>query len=311
MPRAEATCCIRSDHFPRCGTRLAMSRDGWQPVSARYRQLLAPRLIPGPHAAGCRWSGAPVRPPAATAPAAERRSRRYSRREPGAAGQAWTTARVSDRSCRRAYAGRCPAAPRRQTAATRPCRSGSARPTGSAAAGRWGASSSVSAATPAGTSVLRRRLLPPPSPIGPARPARRAAARERPRRPRAWPRGWPPWPTPTVFHELVEPAAAQEHFLFAAVQHAREQRLLELEHLQHAFLDGALGHEVDHPHRLLLPQPMHPADALLQHRRVPGQIHVDHHVGVLQVQPDAAGVGGQKQPGTSGRRGSGRSGPCA
>jgi hypothetical protein len=37
------------------------------------------------------------------------------------------------------------------------------------------------------------------------------------------------------------------------------------------------------------------ADALLEHSRVPWQIHVDHYRGsVLQVQTDAAGIGRQK-----------------
>ena len=48
---------------------------------------------------------------------------------------------------------------------------------------------------------------------------------------------------------------------------------------------------------MALAHAVHPADALGQHGGVPGQVHVDHGGGgVLQVQPGAAGVGGQEQP---------------
>ncbi len=38
------------------------------------------------------------------------------------------------------------------------------------------------------------------------------------------------------------------------------------------------------------PETMYPPDALLQRRGVPGQVHVDYGRGVLQIQPDAAGI---------------------
>jgi hypothetical protein len=42
--------------------------------------------------------------------------------------------------------------------------------------------------------------------------------------------------------------------------------------------------------RLALPEPMDAPDALLEDRRVPRQVHVDHGHRVLEVQADAAGV---------------------
>jgi hypothetical protein len=64
-------------------------------------------------------------------------------------------------------------------------------------------------------------------------------------------------------------------------------------------LNAAPRDEVDHLHGLLLPQAMqamHAPDALREDGRVPGQIHVDDDAGVLQVQPDAARVGGEEDP---------------
>ena len=37
-------------------------------------------------------------------------------------------------------------------------------------------------------------------------------------------------------------------------------------------------------------------DALLEAGRVPRQVEVDHHVGRLEVEPHAAGVGGEEEP---------------
>ena len=79
----------------------------------------------------------------------------------------------------------------------------------------------------------------------------------------------------------------------AAVKHAGEQRLLERQYRQHAFLDGALTDEVDDLHAARLAHAVHASNALLQHRRVPGLVHVHHHGGgVLQIEPDPARVGG-------------------
>ena len=97
-------------------------------------------------------------------------------------------------------------------------------------------------------------------------------------------------------HELGQPAAAQEHFLGAAVEHAGEQRFLETQHRQHPFLDGPLRNKVDYLHRPFLSQAMYPANALFQHRGVPGQVHVDHDRGELQVQTHAACIGCQEKP---------------
>jgi hypothetical protein len=46
-----------------------------------------------------------------------------------------------------------------------------------------------------------------------------------------------------------------------------------------------------------LPQAVDPADALLQHCRVPGQLDVDARArGSLQVEADAAGIGREQHP---------------
>ena len=51
----------------------------------------------------------------------------------------------------------------------------------------------------------------------------------------------------------------------------------------------------DHAHRAALAQAMHPADPLLEDRRIPRLIEIDHRRGVLQIQAHAAGVGRQEQ----------------
>ena len=98
------------------------------------------------------------------------------------------------------------------------------------------------------------------------------------------------------FHELGQPAAAEEDFFFAAVEDARKERFLEANYFQHAVLNRALGDEIHHPHWQLLAEPVDTANALLEHRRIPGQIHVDYHGGVLKVKPDAAGIRCQESP---------------
>src|SRR5207302_9696001 len=65
---------------------------------------------------------------------------------------------------------------------------------------------------------------------------------------------------------------------------------------QHAMLDRALSDEIHDAHRLLLAEPVDTADALFEHGRIPGQVHVDDHGGVLKVKPDAAGIRGQESP---------------
>ena len=100
----------------------------------------------------------------------------------------------------------------------------------------------------------------------------------------------------STVHELVQFAAAQNHLAGPAIENACEQRFLELQHAEHPFFDRSLRDEVDDLDRLLLPQPMHPADALLQHGRIPGQVHVDDDRRELQIQADATRIGRQKQP---------------
>ena len=63
---------------------------------------------------------------------------------------------------------------------------------------------------------------------------------------------------------------------------------------QHLFFIGAGRHHRDDLHPAGLTQAMNPGIALLQHRRVPGNVQVDQHRGVLKVEPHAAGVGGNE-----------------
>ncbi len=59
---------------------------------------------------------------------------------------------------------------------------------------------------------------------------------------------------------------------------------------KHPFFVGSGRHQQDRLYLLLLAQSVHARDALIQHRGIPGNVEVDQHRGILQVQPDAAGV---------------------
>ena len=96
-------------------------------------------------------------------------------------------------------------------------------------------------------------------------------------------------------HESFEPGSAEEDLIFSLVQDAGKERLLESQQRKHAVLDGALRDKVDDPHRPMLAETVNPADALLQRRGVPGQIHIDHGRSVLKIQPDPAGIRRQEQ----------------
>jgi hypothetical protein len=48
-----------------------------------------------------------------------------------------------------------------------------------------------------------------------------------------------------ALRKLGQARALQEYLVFAATEHAREQRLLEGQHRQHAFLDTVLADEVE------------------------------------------------------------------
>src|SRR5262245_26944672 len=96
--------------------------------------------------------------------------------------------------------------------------------------------------------------------------------------------------------ERRRPEGREVHRVRVAVEHAPEQAPLALDRLEHSLLDRPAGHEVHHPHRPALTHAVDAGDPLLQHRRVPRQLQIDHRVGPLQVQPDPAGVGAQEQP---------------
>ena len=94
---------------------------------------------------------------------------------------------------------------------------------------------------------------------------------------------------------LLHPApGCQVDFVNVGVEHSREQLLLLVDDLQHPLLDSVFHHQVDDVDGLLLADAMGPANVLLQLGRVLWQVHVDDHVGRLQVQPQAPSVGGDK-----------------
>ena len=92
-----------------------------------------------------------------------------------------------------------------------------------------------------------------------------------------------------------------------AVEEALEERLLGADQVGDPRLDALLADQVVDVDRLLLAEPVDPADPLLEHGRVPGELEVDHAVGgALEVEPDAAGVAGEEDAEARGRRGTRR-----
>ena len=92
-----------------------------------------------------------------------------------------------------------------------------------------------------------------------------------------------------------------------AVEEPLEERLLRADQAGDPRLDPLLADEVVDVDRLLLAEAVDPPDPLFEDGRVPGQLEVDHAVrGVLEVQPDAAGVAGEEQAEVAGRRGTRR-----
>src|SRR5208282_4858836 len=80
-----------------------------------------------------------------------------------------------------------------------------------------------------------------------------------------------------------------------AVEEALEERLLVAHEVGDPRLDSLLANEIVDVDGLLLPQPVNPADPLLEDGRVPGELEVDHAVGgALEIQPDAPGVAGEE-----------------
>ena len=70
--------------------------------------------------------------------------------------------------------------------------------------------------------------------------------------------------------------------------------LLGSQRVQHAFLDGVFGDQVDDLHRGELAVTVGAGNTLFEHGGIPGQVEVDDQAGSLQVQSDAARIGGKK-----------------
>ena len=71
-------------------------------------------------------------------------------------------------------------------------------------------------------------------------------------------------------------------------------------HLPDPVLDRVLEDEVDRADDVGLADAIHPADALFEPHRVPGDVVVDHHMAELEVQAFPAGVGGDQDAGILG-----------
>ena len=97
-------------------------------------------------------------------------------------------------------------------------------------------------------------------------------------------------------HETVETRTAKRNLATATVENSRRQRALERQHRKHALLDGALCHEIDHPHRPRLAHAVDACDALFEDCRIPRQIHVHQSRSMLQIETRAAGISGQEHP---------------
>ena len=78
-----------------------------------------------------------------------------------------------------------------------------------------------------------------------------------------------------------------------AVEHAIGQRALP-EQVQNLVLDRIFADKIDDRHRTRLVLAPGPRDALFELRRVPRKVDVHDRAGDLQIEPDAAAVGGEK-----------------
>ncbi len=78
-------------------------------------------------------------------------------------------------------------------------------------------------------------------------------------------------------------------------QSGQSQFSLGLQCAEHSLFNGILRDQQIDLNRALLSHPVHPAYTLLKHRRVPGQVHVDHSICSLKVQPGGSGVRSEKQ----------------
>ena len=111
-----------------------------------------------------------------------------------------------------------------------------------------------------------------------------------PRRPRAPPARSSFWTLRQEARRLAELDRVA-----VAVEEALEERLLRADQGGDPRFDALLADEVVDVDRQLLAEAVDAADPLFEHGRVPGELEVDHAVGgVLEVEPDAAGVAGEE-----------------
>ena len=102
-------------------------------------------------------------------------------------------------------------------------------------------------------------------------------------------------------HPLEQPPDHVEHLVGAELPADRLQLVEQRPH--HPPLARAAGHQIDDHHRIVrLPVAMDAAHALLQPRRVPGNVVVHHQPAELQVDALAGGVGGHQVVGAALRR---------
>src|SRR5262249_29826806 len=80
-----------------------------------------------------------------------------------------------------------------------------------------------------------------------------------------------------------------------AIHDAVSEGLLAAEKVKDVVLDAVLGDQVDDTDRPGLVLAPGTGDPLLELRRVPWQIDIDHGGGDLKVEPDAAAVGREEQ----------------
>ena len=63
---------------------------------------------------------------------------------------------------------------------------------------------------------------------------------------------------------------------------------------EHPVFDGVFGNQIDDRDGLGLVFAPGAGDALFQLGRIPGQVAIDHHAGVLQIKPGRAGIRAEK-----------------
>jgi len=78
------------------------------------------------------------------------------------------------------------------------------------------------------------------------------------------------------------------------IQRGESQVMFGRERRQQLLLNRPFRHEQIDLHRVLLPHPVCPCDALLKNGRIPRQIDIDYGIRRLEVEPRRARVGGEE-----------------